>query len=235
MINAANESDYLWRGLRALIGFRLAAAKAWLAHGHFVRRDAIQKYLAEHNVRKLHLGATQQVPGFLNSQITGTVPIDIGRKIPFPDDSINLIYSSHLVEHIHRKEFLAFLGETRRILRPGGRHLFATPSLARLAKLLYSRDPAEREAVAALLAQGERFFDDGFFTACHQFNLTMRAFGHRFLYDLDFVREAGLRTGYASVRLIDNFGIGDEALDAYLAKSKSPRWAAETETFELVK
>jgi len=235
MINAANEADYLWRGLRALIGFRLAAAKASLVYGHFIRHYSIQKYLAKHSVRKLHLGATQQVPGFLNSQITGAVPIDICGTLPFPDASFDLIYSSHLVEHIHRKEFLAFLSETLRVLRPGGRHLFATPSLARIADLLYSHDPAKHDAKAALLADGARFFDDGFFTVCHQFNLTMRAFGHRFLYDLDFVREAGLRAGYRSVRLIDNFAVGDEALDAYLARSKSPRWAAETETFELVR
>ena len=235
MINAANETDFLWRGLRALVGFRLQAAKAGVRHGPFVRRRAIDRYLAENPVRKLHLSATQPVPGFLNSQLVGAVPIDIGKRLPLPDACLDLIYSSHLVEHLHRKEFLALLSEARRVLKPGGRHLIATPSMARLAKVLYGSDPALETARTDLLQHGRRFFDDGFHTPCHQMNLTMRAFGHRFLYDLDFIREAAARAGYASAALCDNIDVGDAALTQYLSKSKSPRWLAETETFDLVR
>lgn len=230
MIDARSEAEFLWLGLRALIGFRLQVARAWLSNGHVVRRRAIARYLATHAERKLHLGATEPLPGFLNSQITGPVPIDVTRPLPLPDASFSLIYSSHLVEHLHRRQLLRFLGEAARVLAPGGMHIIATPSAERLSRTLYGPDGPERQA---LLAHGGRFHSDRFHTTAHQLNLTMRAYGHRFLVDDAFVRAAAQEAGYASVERIDNLALPDTALAAYIAARKPPRWMAETETWVL--
>ena len=228
MINAKSEIDYLYRGLRALVGFRLQGALAWLRRGHVVRSRAIRDYLVAHPDGKLHLAATRKLDGFLNSQILGDVPIDITRPLPLPDRSFVLIYSSHLVEHVQRRQFTSFLRESRRILKPGGMHIIATPSAEKIARTVYGLDGPDK---AILLDAGVRFYPEGFNTPGQQLNLTMRAFGHRFLYDLAFMREAGWAAGFANVESIDNFALPDTGLAAYVRTSKKPRWNVETETF----
>jgi SAM-dependent methyltransferase len=212
------------------VGFRARCALAWLRRGHVVRARAIRDYLAGCSEPKLHLAATKELDGFLNSQVLGDVPIDITRPLPLPDASFVLIYSSHLVEHIQRLQFLDFLRESRRVLRSGGRHIIATPSAERVARTVYGPDGPEK---SALLDHGVRFYPEGFNTPGQQLNLTMRAFGHRYLYDLAYMRQAGLAAGFARVETIDNFSLPDVALAAYVRSSKSPRWSVETETFVL--
>jgi len=232
MIDARGEGDFLWRGLRALIGFRLSAGKAWLRHGHIVRRRAIDRYLQSQAVRKLHLGATFEAEGFLNSQICGHIPIDITRPLPLPDQSIDLIYSSHVVEHVHRRQFHAFLAEAHRVLRPGGIHLIATPALRKIIDVLYGEDDAARDL---LLARGAKWSWEGYHTPNQQINVTMRAFGHRWLLDRDYMRGAAQRAGYSDMRVIDNLELPDPALRAYIAARKPPAWHLETETYSLMK
>jgi SAM-dependent methyltransferase len=50
-------------------------------------------------------------------------------RIPFPDSSVEVVYSSHMIEHLDRREAEAFLCEVRRVLRPGGIVRLAAPDL----------------------------------------------------------------------------------------------------------
>jgi len=227
MINATSELNFLYRGARALAGFRARVALAWMRHGHLVRRRAISAYTQSHHDGKLHIGASQPLDGWLNSQILGRVPIDIARRLPLPDSSFVMIYSSHLVEHIHRLQFERFLADSLRVLKPGGLHIVATPSVEKIARTLYGPDSG---AKTMLMEAGTRFYPEPFHSEAQQINLTMRAFGHRFLYDIACMRAAGQAAGFASVDCIDNFELPDPHLKAYIAK-KPPRWNAETETF----
>lgn len=199
-----------------------------MRHGHVVRRRAVSRYLATHQVCKLHLGASQDLDGFLNSQVLGAVPIDITRRLPLPDRSFDLLYSSHLVEHIHRRQFFRFLSDCLRVLKPGGVNIVATPSAEKIARIVYGPDCPEK---TMLMEAGARFFPEDFHSPAQQLNLTMRAFGHRFLYDLEFMREAGRAAGYAEVERIDNFALMDPVLAGYVSTKKPPRWNVETETF----
>jgi predicted SAM-dependent methyltransferase len=55
-------------------------------------------------------------------------------RIPCADDSAEVVYSSHMIEHLDRREAQAFLLEVQRILRPGGIVRIAAPDLARFAE-----------------------------------------------------------------------------------------------------
>ena len=77
--------------------------------------------------KKLHLSSNYKINGFLNSQILGKVPIDITKKLPFKSNSLDLIYSSHLVEHIHYKQTVYFINECFRVLKNNGKLIIATP------------------------------------------------------------------------------------------------------------
>jgi predicted SAM-dependent methyltransferase len=60
-------------------------------------------------------------------------------RIPCADDSAAAVYGSYMIEHLDRAEARAFLGEVRRILRPGGVLRIAAPDLARLGARVSGR------------------------------------------------------------------------------------------------
>ena len=53
---------------------------------------------------------------------------------PLADDSLEVIYSSHMVEHFDPSEARTFLAEARRVLEPGGILRLALPDLERLVE-----------------------------------------------------------------------------------------------------
>jgi predicted SAM-dependent methyltransferase len=56
------------------------------------------------------------------------------KRIPLPSESVAVLYSSHMIEHLDRIEAKMFLEEARRVLAPGGIIRLAVPDLARLVK-----------------------------------------------------------------------------------------------------
>lgn len=64
---------------------------------------------------------------------------DVVRGIPFGDDHFDVVYHSHMLEHIRRRDVQPFLQECRRVLKPGGILRVATPDLERLCELYLDR------------------------------------------------------------------------------------------------
>ncbi len=54
---------------------------------------------------------------------------DATTSIPEPDDSADVLYTSHMVEHLERARAIGFLTEARRVLRSGGIIRIAVPDL----------------------------------------------------------------------------------------------------------
>ena len=50
-------------------------------------------------------------------------------RLPEADNSVDVVYSCHMVEHLERGEALKFFAETRRILKPGGIIRLAVPNI----------------------------------------------------------------------------------------------------------
>jgi len=61
--------------------------------------------------------------------------------LPFDDNSFDLLYSSHVLEHFHRKETLNVLKEWVRVLKPDGIIRLSVPSLENIIKIyeLYTK------------------------------------------------------------------------------------------------
>ena len=57
---------------------------------------------------------------------------DLRKRLPFPDSTFEAVYSSHLIEHLHRDGALALLREARRVLKPGGRCRTLVPDLRKM-------------------------------------------------------------------------------------------------------
>ncbi|MGH7725981.1 MAG: class I SAM-dependent methyltransferase [Candidatus Eiseniibacteriota bacterium] len=179
------------------------------------RGPAIRRYLAAHPVRKLQVGCGEIAnSGWLNADFAprapGVVFMDATRRFPFDDATFDYVFSEHLIEHIAYEDGLAFLAESRRVLRPGGRIRIATPDLARLAAMIApgatgttgaAEDPtarAYREWIAATC-----LFDPAKSAPAFVLNHNMRAWGHTFLYDEPTLRAALGQRGFTDIRRVE--------------------------------
>ena len=77
----------------------------------------------------------------LDQSLACDIYCDLTKGLPFPDDSINMIYSSHVFEHFTYLEGQALLKESLRVLVPGGIFSIAVPN-ARLYIDSYLNDLA---------------------------------------------------------------------------------------------
>ena len=59
----------------------------------------------------------------------GIVEWNLRRGIPFADDTFDVVYHSHFLEHLERASTLEFLTECHRVLRPGGMLRVVVPDL----------------------------------------------------------------------------------------------------------
>ena len=90
--------------------------------------------------RKLNLGCgTRFHPGWINVDLIPSAPgilcHDLRRPLPFPDNSFDIVYHSHILEHFSREDGLRFLGECYRVCRPGGVIRVVVPDLEKKARL----------------------------------------------------------------------------------------------------
>jgi SAM-dependent methyltransferase len=76
----------------------------------------------------------------------GCVVWNLARGIPYPDRTFDVVYHSHLLEHIDREQAPAFVAECFRVLKPGGAIRIVVPDLELLGrayvKSLDGADPA---------------------------------------------------------------------------------------------
>jgi prepilin-type processing-associated H-X9-DG protein len=92
----------------------------------------------------LHLGCgPKYLPGFVNVDANPLRKIDLWLDVrcglPFAADSVNSVYSTHMMEHLYPDELEALLRECVRVLKPGAGLRIIVPSL-RNAVLAYDRN-----------------------------------------------------------------------------------------------
>lgn len=62
-----------------------------------------------------------------NSMSSRVVLHDLRRGIPYSDATVDVVYHSHLLEHLGRDDVHTFFAEVLRVLRPGGVHRVVVP------------------------------------------------------------------------------------------------------------
>lgn len=80
-------------------------------------------------LERLHLLVASQREFIAYARQSGIKHADAVRRIPHADRSVDVVYTSHMVEHLDREEAAQFLREARRVLRPGGILRIAVPDL----------------------------------------------------------------------------------------------------------
>jgi SAM-dependent methyltransferase len=81
---------------------------------------------------------SRYAPGWINidfnSVDTAVRALDLSHGIPYPDDHFDVVYHSHVLEHLPREGGAFLLRECHRVLRPGGVIRVVVPDLELLAR-----------------------------------------------------------------------------------------------------
>jgi predicted SAM-dependent methyltransferase len=181
----------------------LVAWRRMVRRASGVDRRISESYLADHQVRKLHLGCGDHcIEGWLNSslnsRVTSILNLDVTQRFPFDDNTFDYVFSEHVIEHIPFVAGRHMLAESFRVLRPGGRVRVTTPNLAFLAKLYSNGHEALEQQYVQWASQScAAAFADAAFVV----NNFVRSWGHQFIYDERVLRFALESAGFGDVKL----------------------------------
>jgi len=115
-------------------------------------------------VLRLHIGGTRPHPDWKIVDVEPRPEVDYVMNAAdlsaFADESVDVIYSSHVLEHFHHtlnNELLRVLIEWRRVLKPGGKLLISVPDLRVLCWLYGNPNllPEERMHLMRIMFGGQ--------------------------------------------------------------------------------
>lgn len=99
-------------------------------------------------LEKLHIGGREKKAGWkiLNAQPGDAVDYqgDLRDLSQFSDDSFDIVYASHVLEHVKQQELLATVKGIYRILKPGGKFFVSVPDMTILCHM-YVDENAKQE------------------------------------------------------------------------------------------
>jgi predicted SAM-dependent methyltransferase len=145
--------------------------------------------------RRAHLGCGPHLlEGWANLDMggpPGVIRFDLNRPLPFPDDSLERVYTEHFVEHVRREQAEALFRECARTLRPDGVLRVSTPDL--------------RVLVTAYLEGRTGDWADMQWTPaspCDLLNEGLRLWGHLYVWDEEQLTASLLANGFSRVQRV---------------------------------
>lgn len=112
--------------------------------------------------RLLHIGCGDiDAPGFINLDArpkphVHLVTTDLFRLSMIPDDAVDLIYMSHVLEHVSHREMVTTLREMRRILKDGGVLRISVPDFEHVLAI-YEANGRDISAIEQPLMGGQDY------------------------------------------------------------------------------
>jgi len=152
-----------------------------------------------------HLTSFLARVGMLNSGQTGAIRAarrngvrrGSATKLPFQDNSVDVLYSSHMLEHLDRSEARKFVSECHRVLIPGGLLRLAIPDLGLYVEA-YQRsadadDFLERLRLARPQVRGMRRIAE----------MLVGFRGHRWMYDRGSVEKLVKHASFDDIEILE--------------------------------
>ena len=118
--------------------------------------------------------------------------------IGHPDGSVDVLYSSHMLEHLDRASGQRFLAEAHRVLKPDGVIRIAVPDLRKLVDRYNADGDADRLVEASLLAS-----ETPKTVLAKLRYLVLGSRHHAWMYDARSLIAALERAGFESARTLD--------------------------------
>lgn len=82
------------------------------------------------NSLEIGLGESKKKKGFITSDLNlkTDFPYDLRLGLPFPNESIDLVYSEHVLEHFSYGDLISLLKDCYRVLKPNGVFSLVVPN-----------------------------------------------------------------------------------------------------------
>ena len=148
------------------------------------------------NITKIHVGCGENyLKGFIN--IDGIILfkndylIDIRVGLPFPDNSMDFIYSCHMLEHVYIDEAINILKEWYRVLKPSGYVRLTLPDFQYVLKINAK--------------EIQTYFPRSFSSSSGQaINFLFCDGQHKYAYSIELIEELALSIGFSKVILAED-------------------------------
>jgi len=139
---------------------------------------------------KLHLGCGKRfIPGYVHIDAIDYPHVDHVSTIDnlsfIENDSVEVIYNCHVLEHFKRRDVLQVLSEWRRVIKPGGILRISVPDFAAICEVY-------RKYKDISLVVGPIFGKQDYL-----YNI------HYNIFDFDYLRKCLMEVGFINVRKYD--------------------------------
>lgn len=143
----------------------------------------------------LHIGSGDLVisDNWINIDLEQASTVDISMNVldglPFQKDSVDFVYSEHFIEHLPKQGTKNFLADVYRILKPGGVHRILTPDIRGCVDVFLKDTWPE-------LGWTKQYKIE---TSADYLNMTMRLWGHQYLFDKETLIRFASAAGYTDM------------------------------------
>ena len=152
---------------------------------------------------KLHLGCGRNIlDGWINTDFNtakfgGCEHLDVTEKFPYDDNSVDYIFSEHMIEHISLQDGKFQLEESFRVLKSGGKIRISTPDLKFLIEL-YTDNKTDLQKRYIDYTVNHPAYNVSIGTDTFIINNFVRDWDHTFIYD-----EKTLKSLFESIGFFD--------------------------------
>lgn len=164
------------------------------------RRKRIVTYFEATKCRKLQIGCGKNIlPGWLNCDFAPSSPqavyLDATSRFPLADESVDFIFSEHMIEHVPYAAGQRMLRECFRVLKPGGTIRISTPNLRNIASLM--SEPLTQEKQFYIRTATDKYIpDNSRYLPGFVMNNFYWDFMHYFIYDPETLTQAFETAGF---------------------------------------
>ena len=118
-------------------------------------------------------------------------------QLQLPDHSVDVLYTSHMLEHLTRALVIRFLAEAKRVLREDGTLRISVPDMRRLAEAYLRDGDCDTFVQSTMLA-----YDWGGAFTKHVKALITGFRGHRWMYDADSLSALLKANGFTDIQIL---------------------------------
>jgi predicted SAM-dependent methyltransferase len=154
---------------------------------------------------KLHLGCGRNLlEGWINTDFNtakfqGSDFLDVTEKFPYDDNSVDYIFSEHMIEHINYQDGKFMIEESFRVLKSGGKIRISTPDLKFLINL-YTEDKTDLQKRYIDYSVNHKSYNVSIGIDTFIINNFVRDWGHIFIYDEKTLKSLFESVGFSDVK-----------------------------------
>ena len=153
---------------------------------------------------KLHLGCGRNLlGGWINTDsktsLQGCDYLDVTEKFPYDDNSVDYIFSEHMIEHISLQDGKFQLEESFRVLKSGGKIRISTPDLKFLIEL-YTDNKTDLQKRYIDYTVNHPAYNVSIGIDTFIINNFVRDWGHIFIYDKKILKTLLESIGFTDVK-----------------------------------